>query len=712
MGRLLARSPGILLVFVCWGLVTAGGAAAAPVGVFDLRTGFDARIDGPLEAGGNAHEVAAAGDVNGDGRQDLLMRTAQVIPTNFDRVYVVFGRDDPGDLDLRSFGPADGFVIEGTRTFNVPGSLGAAGDVNGDGLDDVIVGSPSGVTIRPGAAFVVFGKTSGDAVDVASLGPRGYRIAGSQSEDQVGLVVSGAGDVNGDGLGDVIVTGPDRRSAYVVFGKASTTTVSLASLGSGGFAFDPGDDFRDFVGSVAGLGDTNGDGLSDLLVGVPFQGTDANGRAFVVFGKTDPGLVDGDALGDGGYRIDNSSNHVSAQAGLAAGAAGDVNQDGLADMLLGAAGADNNVGGSGSVYVLFGKPDTLNLDLASFANGFRIDGKAVLDAAGTSVAGGQDLNGDARPDIVVGAPRSEIDGRTNGGAAYVVFGKSSPANVRLGGLNPGQLEIGGAQAEDRAGSSVAIADFRGDGTPDVVAGAPGNDAVRIDPGTAYIVSPRFLPRELTLSPESATNAVGDEHCVTAHAVDAAGRPATGFPVPFDVTGVNSVSSTEQTDPAGDATLCYEGGFSSGTDEIIAYADGNENGSRDPGEPGGLAAKEWIQPVSGPDCAVSFNGQIITAAGGRALLNGRAEVTSGAASGRHSYMDRDMRLRVKSRTIDALVCADDGTAASVFGTANGGVAYRIDLGREDVRTGTYRIRLDTGYDSGRRRVRGRILVRPS
>src|SRR5687767_10233085 len=108
------RLVGIVPALACWAVIATGSAAAAPVGVFDLRTDFDARINGPAQAAGAGQGVAAAGDVNGDGRQDLLVRSSRVSPRGFDRVHVIFGRDDWSDLDLASLAPGDGFVIDGT----------------------------------------------------------------------------------------------------------------------------------------------------------------------------------------------------------------------------------------------------------------------------------------------------------------------------------------------------------------------------------------------------------------------------------------------------------------------------------------------------------------------------------------------------------------------------------------------------------------------
>ena len=705
-----------IVVSVAVGLCASAlpaGAPAAPVGVLDLRTDFDARIDGPQDSAGAGRDTARAGDVNGDGRDDLLVRSI-LAPLGPHRVYVVFGRTDWQDLDLASFGPQDGFVIDGTRNCCGAASLAAAGDVNGDGLDDVIIGSPVGLSPGPvGSAYVVFGKTSTEPVHVDTLGAAGFRIAGVSNEDLTGFAVSGAGHVNGDGLDDVVLTGPGRRSAFVVFGKVSTSTVQLASLGAAGFRITPPIESFRGVAAVAGTGDTNGDGRGDVMLGVPGAGTNGNGRVFVVFGKSGSADVDGSALGEGGYVIENSFNHVSAGAGQALAGGGDMNGDGRTELLIGAPGADHNVGGSGSVYVVFGQAQALNLDLTSYTNGFRIDGKGVLHAAGSSVAGGGDVNGDGRPDIIVGEPEGEFQNdRWQAGSAYIVFGKASLANVRLGGLNPGQVEIAGVDPQDRAGTSVALGAFGGDARADVLVGAPGTDDARIDAGTVYVLLRPLLPRALTLAPVQATNSIGDEHCVTAHAVDAIGAPLPGFDVRFDVTGVNTTSGTSQAGSGGDAQFCYTGRLATGSDRITAYADGNGNGVQDPGEPDAAAAKEWIVPQSTPDCAVSFHGQITTAAGGKATLDGRAESAGAEASGRHSYLDRAASLRVRSRDVAALVCSGDGRGASLFGEARskeGRVSYRIELGADARNRGSYRIRLDTGYDSGQRTLRGSLRI---
>ncbi|MGY0195697.1 beta strand repeat-containing protein [Leptothrix sp. BB-4] len=369
-----------------------------------------------------------------------------------------------------------GFDILGNRPEDRSGaSVSAAGDVNGDGLADVIVGA-HGADQWQGRSHVVFGKADGQSVKLSAVdaGHGGFVIRGELSGDLSGIAVGGAGDVNGDGLADLIVGASGAAitfgKSYVVFGKADGAAVDLSAIsqGTGGFAIN-GDAFAGAGGySVSGAGDVNGDGLADLIVGA-----NQEGRSYVVFGKADGAPVDQSAIhsGHGGFAIYGES--FSDGVGGSVSAAGDVNGDGLADLIV---GADKAHGGIGKSYVVFGKADGAGVDLSDVVleiGGFVIDGEADGDASGHSVSAAGDVNGDGLADLIVGAWGASA----GAGRSYVVFGKADGQVVGLGELAAGHgggFAINGAFAGDGSGASVSSAgDVNGDGLADLLVGASG-----------------------------------------------------------------------------------------------------------------------------------------------------------------------------------------------------------------------------------------------
>jgi hypothetical protein len=244
---------------------------------------------------------------------------------------------------------------------------------------------------------------------------------------------------------------------------------------------------------VAGGGDVNGDGLADVMLGAPgvdVDGGSAQGRAYVVFGKNGTASVEVTDVvaGTGGFVLDGEADFDFA--GWSVGGAGDLNGDGIGDMLVGAQGADFAAGTAGRAYAVFGRGnDTTPIALADVAlgmGGFALDGESVLYTAGWAVDGAGDVNGDGFGDLIVGSPRyASFTGR-----AHVVFGgdflgvvdrPGTPQNDVLEGDAAANLVIAGRGDDELTGGGGADVLYAGPGNDVIV--VPGGDFYRIDGGT-------------------------------------------------------------------------------------------------------------------------------------------------------------------------------------------------------------------------------------
>ena len=445
------------------GLVDAGVSYV----VYGRRGGFGASLDlGSLTAaqgfaitGVSAFDysgasVRAAGDVNGDGLADFLIGAPwgeATQGTNAGETYLVFGRAGGfgAGLDLSTLNGSTGVTFRGGAAGDGLGfAVSSAGDINGDGFDDLIIGAREangGGRLDSGASYVVFGRAGGFAagIDVSGLtGTNGFAIIGADSTDRSSYSVAAAGDVNGDGIDDLIIGAPqgdpggraNAGEAYVVFGRTGGfgATLDLGTLtGTNGFTIS-GIDAGDNAGwSVASAGDLNGDGRADLVIGALYAdpgGRENAGETYVVFGRA----------GGFGASLDLSSMPASMGftitgtaalnlTGHSVASAGDVNGDGIDDLLIGALYADGTGGVDvGETYVVFGRAGGFGgvLDLASLngQTGFVIRGAGAEDFSGYSVSAAGDVNGDGFDDLVIGAPQADPSGRANAGSSYVLFG--------------------------------------------------------------------------------------------------------------------------------------------------------------------------------------------------------------------------------------------------------------------------------------------------
>ncbi|MDD5033005.1 MAG: FG-GAP-like repeat-containing protein, partial [Candidatus Pacebacteria bacterium] len=382
--------------------------------------------------------VSSAGDVNGDGYNDVIVGAPYVNGAGTDRgqAYIYYGGSSMNNT-------ADVTFTGGADNDQLGYSVSSAGDVNGDGYDDVIVGAlnVNGAGTERGQAYIYYGGSSmNNTADVNFLSVEDYAHLGNS--------VSSAGDVNGDGYTDVIVGANDAAGggwangqAYLYFGGPSMDNTADVT-------FSGGTDFADLGSSVSSAGDVNGDGYTDVIVGA--SGDNSNtGKAYIYYG--------GPAM-DNTADVTFTGGGENYQLGISVSSAGDVNGDGYTDVIVGASDATAGGTSRGQAYIYYGGSSMDNTADVTFSGG--VD----FDYLGTKVSSTSDVNGDGYSDVIVGAYQAEAGG-TDRGQAYIYYGGSSMDNIA-------DVTFSGGADSDYLGSSVSSAgDVNGDGYADVIVGA-------------------------------------------------------------------------------------------------------------------------------------------------------------------------------------------------------------------------------------------------
>jgi hypothetical protein len=505
------------------GTVSGAGRAFIVLGGSDLTPVVDLAIAGGRvtviehSSSGHAdylgHAVAPAGDLNGDGAPDILVSASRFLVSGRGEagaVFVIFGGGSlPAAIDLAALG-SGGIVIQGAKAGDLTGSsIAPAGDVDGDGLDDILIGAESADSIdrsNGGAVYVVFGSRSlPQVLDLAALGSAGLLIQGASACDGLGASVAGVSDVDGDGLADLVASAPgadpsSRKAAgeaYIVFGSRSfPESIDLAVLGSSGVRI-LGEKAGDGLGSaVASAGDFDGDGLPDVLIGSDLAspaGRNSAGKTYLIYGRSGmPQSIDLATLGAQGTVFDGVGGGDSS--GHAVACAGDHDADGLADVLIGADKAQPHaLGNAGQAYLVFGRSDRpASVDLAVLgAGGVTFDGEEAGDRSGHAVAGGGDVDGDGGTDLLVVAGRASTplppgggcdDKRHQSGEAYVFIGAGAPPTPPVRDLacsaSPGEVHLSWT-----AGGTYDAIRIERNGV--LIAELPGGSTSCMDPSPPY-----------------------------------------------------------------------------------------------------------------------------------------------------------------------------------------------------------------------------------
>ncbi len=474
------------------------------IAALDPSTGF--QVNGLAASEFFGWSASSIGDYNGDGVDDFMI-SARGVGGNAGAAYIVFGQSGglTSGVDLTALDGTNGFTIQGEPGFFVGWSVAGGGDVNGDGRDDLIVsgigGQPNGTF--SGYSYVLYGgatPTGGQFTLADFDGTNGFRLAGPEANSFGSWAVDIGGDFNGDGFDDLVITayasdasGGNSGALWVVYGRGSDfpANFNLSDInGSNGFRL-VGTVANDNLGfDVSMVGDINGDGYDDLLVGAP--GPNA---AYVVFGT---GAAMPANLGVTGLNGSNGFALVGGAAfdrlGASVTAAGDINGDGYADLVVGAYASDLNGSGAGDTYVVFGKASgfaaSINISTLDGTNGFRIGGVAANDSSGREVQYAGDINGDGFSDLIIGANRADPNG-SESGVSYVIFGKASGfgALLNLASLDgTSGFRLHGAATGDRLGITLAaLGDVNGDGLDDFFVGAPYADINGGNAGAGYII---------------------------------------------------------------------------------------------------------------------------------------------------------------------------------------------------------------------------------
>ncbi|MBI5787414.1 MAG: FG-GAP repeat protein [Candidatus Schekmanbacteria bacterium] len=463
-----------------------------------------------------------AGDVNGDGYDDFLIASWGNDEGGLDagKVYLIFGRAGGWDKQF-NLDRADASFIGESEYDEAGRSVAYAGDVNGDGFSDFLIGAPKNDFggDKSGQTYLFLGKPAGWKRNTL-LSEADASFIGEANHDRAGSAISYAGDVNGDGYDDFLIgawandtNGYDAGAAYLILGKPDGwyRRMSLESANASWVGEFP----RDEAGkAVAYAGDVNGDGYDDFLIGAPSFTTESKdfvGKTYLILGrpfdwgwKVKLDQADSSFLGE-----DNNDS-----SGQSIGFVGDVNGDGLSDFAIGAWSSDSYQADAGQVYIFFGRRELWGNDLSLASADASLVGENEGDSAGWSVSMAGDVNGDGFDDILIGAWRNKFN-KKEAGQSYLILGKADGWEMRTSLAFADKAFFGKSEGDASGRAVTYVGDVNGDGYDDMLIGAKGEDTRGQDAGESYLLlteqnSPPGSVATLTITANSVVGAVAAE----------------------------------------------------------------------------------------------------------------------------------------------------------------------------------------------------------
>lgn len=401
-----------------------------------------------------------------------------------------------GSFDISTLDGSNGVRIRSTAAgASIGESLSGVQDLDGDGRQELLIGAPSAGS--GGRAYLYYGASLTTALlNVASLdGSQGTVVEAAAAGEELGTAVRGGGDFNNDGIADFAVSAPGALGGAgivcVFFGTGAPLPYPLNCSyldGSNGFVYrgsDPGYG----IGESLELRDISGDGIADLIVGVPNAdpgGLINAGEYHVLYGDASWSAATFDASSlDGSNGFRGQGDTAGDELGTSLCAGSDLNGDSIADLAIGAPGGDpGGFGSAGDVYVQYGgsslpSGSTFLMSAIDGVNGFIAEGGETGGRVGDrqSLACGGDYSGDAQADLAIGSWGAVVNpgGLLRAGKIFIVYGRSGSPGVTLGLLSIGGADgsvLHGEAAFDEAGSALALGDSRASGQHDLLIGAP------------------------------------------------------------------------------------------------------------------------------------------------------------------------------------------------------------------------------------------------